>query len=391
IDIDRCLESQGPFDLILHKCTGLMVKAAEGNTTAIQQIQNIKSYVKNHPSCILVDPFDSIKKLIDRNEQYKLLLQCHLLDSDSSVFTPSFVELTTTDVVTNRQRLKEAHVSFPFVCKPTQAHGTSLSHQMAIIFDEDGLKDVQPPCVAQTFLNHNAVLFKVFVIGNKQFVVERPSIKNFSSRDHTTIFFDSNNVSKPNCANFLTELDAIDLDRTPVNPDIGRLQELGRVISQELQMELFGIDVIIDCETKKYAVIDINAFPGYEGVDNFIELLCDLLNSLMDNQSKLLCHGNETDMATNLKRPSDVIFDRDSDCTKRLKVSQTSAPTSQDNQTCRCAENSDRNANINHREQIKGCRGYRSDDLTSQEDDLDQYQESCDSISANKTSNNIEK
>lgn len=27
-------------------------------------------------------------------------------------------------------------------------------------------------------------------------------------------------------------------------------------------MELFGVDVIIDCDTKKYAVIDINAFPG---------------------------------------------------------------------------------------------------------------------------------
>ena len=57
---------------------------------------------------------------------------------------------------------------------------------MAIIFDEDRLVDVQPPCVAQSFLNHNAVLFKVFVIGNKQFVVERPSIKNFSSRGTST-------------------------------------------------------------------------------------------------------------------------------------------------------------------------------------------------------------
>ena len=54
--------------------------------------------------------------------------------------------------------------------------------QMSIIFDEYGLTDVQPPCVAQSFINHNAVLYKVFAIGDRQFIVERPSIKNFSPR-----------------------------------------------------------------------------------------------------------------------------------------------------------------------------------------------------------------
>jgi D-alanine-D-alanine ligase-like ATP-grasp enzyme len=38
-------------------------------------------------------------------------------------------------------------------------------------------------------------------------------------------------------------------------------------------MELFGIDVIIDCDTKKYAVIDINAFPGkWIMADNLCEI-----------------------------------------------------------------------------------------------------------------------
>lgn len=52
---------------------------------------------------------------------------------------------------------------------------------MAIIFCEEGLKDVDPPCVAQTFINHNAVLHKVFVIGNQIYTHKRPSIKNFSA------------------------------------------------------------------------------------------------------------------------------------------------------------------------------------------------------------------
>lgn len=52
---------------------------------------------------------------------------------------------------------------------------------MSIIFHEGAVKDCEPPCVAQTFIPHDAVLFKIFVIGKKYFVVERPSLKNFSA------------------------------------------------------------------------------------------------------------------------------------------------------------------------------------------------------------------
>lgn len=52
---------------------------------------------------------------------------------------------------------------------------------MSLIFNEEGLKDVVPPCVAQKFINHNAVLYKLFTIGNKYFMSERPSLKNFNA------------------------------------------------------------------------------------------------------------------------------------------------------------------------------------------------------------------
>jgi len=32
---------------------------------------------------------------------------------------------------------------------------------MSIIFNECGLADVEPPCVVQTFIDHNALLYKV--------------------------------------------------------------------------------------------------------------------------------------------------------------------------------------------------------------------------------------
>ena len=35
---------------------------------------------------------------------------------------------------------------------------------MALIFNKEGLRDVTPPCVVQQFVNHNALLFKVWNI-----------------------------------------------------------------------------------------------------------------------------------------------------------------------------------------------------------------------------------
>ncbi|VDH90708.1 inositol-1,3,4-trisphosphate 5/6-kinase / inositol-tetrakisphosphate 1-kinase [Mytilus galloprovincialis] len=309
-DIDQSLTEQGPFDLILHKCTGLMVAAKDGDLTAECQINNIKDYIEKNPGCIIVDKFEHINHLLDRNYQYQLLLQCHLLDSDSPVFTPSFVNLTTADTQSNIHKLREANVTYPFVCKPIVAHGKKESHQMSIIFDDYGLTDIQPPCVAQSFINHNAVLYKVFIIGDQQFIVERPSIKNLLPRGQATIHFDSNDVSKPNSSSFLTELDQEDVSKIPFTPDYERLRETGLIIQRQLKMDLFGIDVIVDCDSGRYAVIDINAFPGYEGVDNFVEVLCNYLINRMS------C--NET-VSSDAEQYSDA-EKQDQNKPKRLKV-----------------------------------------------------------------------
>lgn len=73
-------------------------------------------------------------------------------------------------------------IGFSTVCKPSVAHGSSEAHKMAVIFNEDGVQDCKPPAVAQTFINHNAVLYKIFCVGEKYVVVERPSLKNFYSK-----------------------------------------------------------------------------------------------------------------------------------------------------------------------------------------------------------------
>ncbi|XP_041352740.1 inositol-tetrakisphosphate 1-kinase-like isoform X1 [Gigantopelta aegis] len=336
IDLTRSLEEQGPFDAILNKLADVLTRANMGNTEAQQNIQNIQNYISAHPECIVIDPLPVVRRLLNRYNQYNLMFQSHLVKEESDFFVPPFVELHTTDVETNKKKMAEAGVTFPFVSKTSVAHGSELSHKMAVIFNEEGLKDITVPCVAQSFINHNAVLFKIYVIGTKQFIAQRPSLKNFYSTDHETIFFDSHDVSKPSSSHFLNKmdlpnnlpsgqakskpqllemvdtescwkekvwdvlmdgikltdmgcyeknlekmalkarkLDAVDLANSPVKPNIVRLKEMGVTLRKVLEMDLFGVDIIIDSETRRHAIIDVNVFPGYDEVDDFFQVLLD--------------------------------------------------------------------------------------------------------------------
>ncbi len=42
------------------------------------------------------------------------------------------------------------------------------------------------------------------------------------------------------------------------------------------RVELFGVDLVRDCRTGDYVVIDINYCPGYYGVDHVFKKLLDL-------------------------------------------------------------------------------------------------------------------
>ncbi|XP_054153055.1 inositol-tetrakisphosphate 1-kinase-like [Oppia nitens] len=278
MNLNEPIETQGPFAAIIHKLADVMVRAQQDDPLARKQIQLFEDYINNHPEVVILDPLDNVRKLLDRYRQYKLIDDSELAREDG-VFTPTFVELTSNDVNENLNKLKAAVVSFPFVCKPLVAHGSTYAHQMSIIFGKSGLKTISPHCVAQSFINHNARLFKLFLIKDKYYVIERPSLKNFKrgDTDCETVFFDSHDISKPDSCCALTELDPTDQSCQPIrDPEMERLDRIVKVVSQKVGLTLLGIDVIIDNMTGRYAIIDMNAFPGYDGVDCFLQTLCDI-------------------------------------------------------------------------------------------------------------------
>nr|KAG5687804.1 hypothetical protein BaRGS_005434 [Batillaria attramentaria] len=91
IDLTQSLDTQGPFDAIVHKVTDILARADNGNLKARQYIHNIQG-IKCH---------------------YQYTDFYPLCTKDHRVIIPTFVELTTTDVEENKRKLAEAGVTFP--------------------------------------------------------------------------------------------------------------------------------------------------------------------------------------------------------------------------------------------------------------------------------------
>ncbi|XP_078389483.1 inositol-tetrakisphosphate 1-kinase-like isoform X1 [Cetorhinus maximus] len=285
IDLTKSIEDQGPFDMIIHKLSDLMLEADQKDAQSQQLIQKFQDYVEAHPQTIILDPLPAMRRLSDRFQSYKLIQELQALDQDNQFCNPPYLELATGNQSEILHLIKEQKLTFPLICKTRVAQGSS-SHDMALIFSEDGLRDVSLPCVLQSFINHNAVLYKAFVVGQSYFVVKRPSLKNFTvgQSDRKTIFFNSHEVSKPESCSHLTARD--EGASLPSGPSDRIIKLISRGLQASLGMSLFGVDVIVDNKTGKLAVIDVNAFPGYEGVPEFFSALLNHIETLLREREK---------------------------------------------------------------------------------------------------------
>eukprot|EP00063_Salmo_salar_P043076 XP_014017911.1 PREDICTED: inositol-tetrakisphosphate 1-kinase-like isoform X1 [Salmo salar] len=282
IDLSQPLESQGPFAVIVHKLSDVIVKA-EYDSQSQQLLDNFQGYVSTHPHTVLLDPLPAMSQLLDRFASYRIMSQLQNSLRDWRISSPPYLEISTSDLSVIQQDVESKGLSFPLICKTRVAHG-SCSHDMSLIFSMAGLSEAHPPCVLQSFVNHGAVLHKVFVVGEDHFTVERPSLKNFppGPYERKTIFFNSHQVSKPESCSHLTALDE-KVPRLPP-PSGEAMVALVRELRAELGMALFGVDVIVNINTHTLTIIDINIFPGYEGVPQFFSSLLSHIESVLDHQ-----------------------------------------------------------------------------------------------------------
>uniref|UniRef100_A0A3B4WA46 Inositol-tetrakisphosphate 1-kinase n=1 Tax=Seriola lalandi dorsalis TaxID=1841481 RepID=A0A3B4WA46_SERLL len=280
IDLTQPLVPQGPFDVIVHKLSDVIVEA-EHDSQSQHEIPPLQSYVSTHPSTVLLDPLPAMTQLLDRFASYRIMSKLHNSLRDWRICSPPYLEIhSASDLSSIQQTVMAQGLSFPL-------------SQFPLLLNAGSLTDIHPPCVLQSFVNHGAVLHKVFVVGDKHFCVERPSLKNFPSGpcDRKTIFFNSHQVSKPESSSDLT------MPCLPP-PSSQAVAALVRELRVQLGMALFGVDVILNIHTHTLTVIDINIFPGYEGVPQFFSSLLSHIESVLDKQTSVCPRATSTPKTT---------------------------------------------------------------------------------------------
>ena len=184
---------------------------------------------------------------------------------------------------------------------------------MMIIFNESGLKDCQQPFVAQDFINHNAVLFKVFVVDDHFHVVERPSLKNFYQRDCAlldTIFFSSHDISKSGSNSKLSIVSEEDA-HLGAKPKSEIIEKIVKHVVKIFGLILVGVDVVIENHTEKYAIIDVNVFPGYDGYPLFFDHLLDSIKRRLNAKKNYKHNFKEPSLKKCLSDDLDSGFESD--------------------------------------------------------------------------------
>ncbi|XP_066934730.1 inositol-tetrakisphosphate 1-kinase-like [Clytia hemisphaerica] len=274
VDIHGDLESQGPFDVFFHKVVdihkdGLSLEETEN------LIQKTVEYSKRHPEMVVVDDFEVVIKLMKRQYQVEILNQCSMTVDGVSVYVPTTVEIpgnTALDVC--RELIERSGIKFPILAKPL-ASCLDGAHDMKIIFSDEKLFDLPVPCLLQEFCNHGGVIYKVFVIGDRVSMCERPSIQNIDcDPNQPSLVFDTRNVSKTGRA-FIPELHGTDPNARAwlsgeENPNMLNktvIQAIVERLSKVTRFRMYGFDILKDLEGN-YALVDLNHFPGYSGISD---------------------------------------------------------------------------------------------------------------------------
>lgn len=306
IDLDIPLEKQGPFDCIIHKLTDLIAQADGGDEIAIKQVKNVKDYIAEHPEIPIFDPLNVVCKLMDRitaNDLLNSVIKQKKESGEKCLF--NLPESSIKPLIT--EQLK--NTKFPIMCKRIGACSTKISHEMALIpsldkIDEakkimsSGNPDIEnEEYILQQFINHDGILFKIYVFDGNFRIVVRPSLNNVKSSD--IIFFDSQRIPKEfketkasgegvpppdSFSNMMKDESEKQKKIDLINYDY--IKEITKDLSERLELTLFGYDVVIDSETNQYYIVDVNYFPAYDGVENFQEVLAKaILKKIQKNKN----------------------------------------------------------------------------------------------------------
>eukprot|EP01127_Copromyxa_protea_P017286 TRINITY_DN5246_c0_g1_i1.p1 TRINITY_DN5246_c0_g1~~TRINITY_DN5246_c0_g1_i1.p1 ORF type:complete len:283 (-),score=60.24 TRINITY_DN5246_c0_g1_i1:50-898(-) len=260
IDPEVPIEEQGEFDLIICKCNRELSKESLQEPRVLKILANFLDYEKSHPNCVFLDSVAAQKRLMSRTEMSAIFDE--IPKKDERV-------IPTRSAIIHEGGSVPADFPFPAMAKALVAAGSVDSHEMGVVFNAEGLNKFKKPVILQEYLNHDSVIEKVYVVGEKCWVVRKTSLPNYeTSADREPLLFNSQKFE---------ELLGVRGDVPPPPQEV--VDSIAKAISETAGLTLFGFDIIRDSKTGKYAVIDLNFFPSYRGTTGFREALQKLVLS----------------------------------------------------------------------------------------------------------------
>ncbi|KAG7369009.1 inositol 1, 3, 4-trisphosphate 5/6-kinase [Nitzschia inconspicua] len=326
LDLDQPLEDQhgGNFDLILHKLTedilscSLQQNSYEATADAGEivddqsrkRVEALQDYYKRNQHCCLVDNPRNVQTVMSRSDIADVLRRCLRNVTSTSgvpVRSPLFVVIPDCDDPKKRANdLKIAlqeetqGLSTPLIVKPLIAAGTKESHCMLIALHETAFVKLPPKTIVQEYVNHDATLYKIYVLGDFVSVYERHSLPNLpddlSTATVDLVEFDSQRPY-PNLRDFVHNMDETDRSpkdtkfRNAVAVTVEEVTPVVRALKKAFGLELFGFDILRRSGDKEWLVVDVNYFPSYKEVPNFPSLLARYLTRRVLEQRR---KGNDS-------------------------------------------------------------------------------------------------
>ena len=280
---------------------------------ALDRVQRLCDFSAKH-ACPLVDDPRHVQRLMSRAkiaETLQVALQGVTSTTGRTVAAPKYAVLPYIDKDKNNvpdttTTVLPPGLTFPLIVKPLTAAGTKASHRMAVVLKQEGLQQVTTPCLGQAYVNHNAWLYKVYVLGEFCSVHKRRSLPNLPTTATATttksfVAFDSQrpyprlrdfgyNVDSatnttattvPGGNTFLSDgnnnnnSSTHHSNHTTVTAE--EVQPVVQALKQAFGIELFGFDILVSADDDALLVVDVNYFPSYKEVPNFAALLAKFL------------------------------------------------------------------------------------------------------------------
>lgn len=304
IDLDKPLETQGHFDLILHKIR------KDGDFE-----KQLRDYKQTHENVKIIDSVDAIRPLFNRSTMLQPLQGAGILvqgPAGDSFCWPSgcvLAQAPRQTVLEEGCTLDEAKAAFaaksmgfPLVVKTMWSDGTEYCHSLGVVYNEQGLAallrgqasgGLHLPLLFQQYVHHGGCLFKVYVLGRRVVMVKRDSLDipqgQACAHDGSGLQLLERISAYPARGPW----GSTDTTRRPcpvADPPLWLVEGVAMQLRAALGLEMFNFDVI--CPSGAPAgdagqplalyVLDINYFPGYEKLPGYEDLMVDFLHSQLE-------------------------------------------------------------------------------------------------------------